>query len=215
MGVVTRIYRTALLALLSMTGVVHSAYDPGLLGKGGKLGVGAASAVDHPRTTKRTTTYMGGLLLNYPQNRLLTIQGELALVGKGYVIPDITRFDEDGQPVGKVEGKAILTYLEMPILAKVMIPAGDKYMPYLSGGFFGAFLLSKRLRLSDIAASLEFTLTSAQKFDAGVLAGAGIDLKAGEGKVFFEIRYEAGMLKVIRNENTKTRLLSFQAGYWF
>lgn len=214
-----------LLSLLLLTGLILSsaAYadvSPGQISKGGKLGVVVSSVNSHKDNsgntmqTKSLTGYQASLFVNFRQSKIFSYQMELAIVGKGYKIPNVSvRDTRDTSVILIKDVTTLLTYLELPVMAKISLPVRGKYIPYFLGGGYGSYLMSGKLRLSDTLLSDEFKLANANKVGAGAILGAGLDIKAGSGYACLELRYEIDLTSVIKNQPEKNRALTFYIGY--
>jgi opacity protein-like surface antigen len=202
-----------LAAGLILISTAAAEFNPQLLYKGVKGGINIASAAGHRLETKSHTGYSLGGFFGYRQYKTLGLQMELLLASKGYEIPKTISYDSSGNPAGTAKVTVMIDYLEVPILAKFSLPLNGKAIPYLVAGPYAALSMREKLRVQDTAATLVTDLGNSEKNDVGLIFGAGVDLKAGNGKIFFETRYEIGFLPVIKNEHHKNRVWSFQTGY--
>lgn len=173
-----------------------------------KAGAGISSAANFKGDADSKTGYLAGLFMNYRENQLFSLQLELLYIIKGYKVNDAKVLKP--QP-DTIDFEAIFSYIEMPILARITAPMTGKYFPYLTAGGFAAYQVDSRFRLVQ-KIPFDFDLPS-NEVDFGIIVGAGVDIKAGEGKMFFETRYDISLAKTIKNENHKLRLISFQFGY--
>jgi hypothetical protein len=211
-----------LLAGLILSSTVHADDSSVQIGKGGKLGVVVASISGHKDLsgstvqTKSLTGYQASLFVSYRQSKVFSYQMELGILSKGYKIPNVSGRDVTDTSIVLVKDvTTLLTYLELPVMAKISLPVRGKYIPYFLGGGYGEYLMSSKLRLSDSLFSADYALANAKKIGAGVILGAGLDIKAGSGYACLEIRYEMDMTSVIKNQPAKNRALTFCFGYWY
>jgi hypothetical protein len=205
----------AALAQLTALPALAREFDPAQVGYGGKIGFGFANVSNHPQKTENHTGYLVGGLCNYPKNDLLSFQIEVLLTGKGFTVPDTTVYDTGNVFLGRLDATWLLQYIEIPIVAKLSPIRTGKYRPYIIGGGFAGLLVHSKLRLKDNLLELDYDIKNTNGLDVGGIGGAGIDMAAGRGWVFFEIRFEQGLISPIKDTDYKTRAVSFQAGYWF
>lgn len=203
---------------LVLSGAALGASNPNHVGIGGLIGAAVTNAADHPDRTQSLNRCQAAVLLNYRQTRLISYQMELAIIGKGYRLPDMKAYDADApKTIFTTSITAFLTYLELPVMAKISVPVRGKYIPYLLGGGYGSYLLSSKWRLPDslLFTYGDYTLANVSQLEAGAVVGTGLDIKAGHGFVTFETRYEIGLTSVIKKEPQKNRAWTFSVGYWF
>ncbi|MDD4051108.1 MAG: porin family protein [candidate division Zixibacteria bacterium] len=205
----------AALALITVAPGLAREFNPALVGYGGKIGFSLTNVSNHPQKTENHTGYLIGGLCNYPKTDLISFQIEIMLSGKGFTVPDTTVYDTGNVLLGRLEATWLLQYIEMPVLAKLSPIRTGKYRPYVIGGGYAAFLVHSKLRLKDNLLELDYDVNNTKGLDVGGIGGVGIDMMAGRGWVFFEIRYEQGLMSVIKDTDYKSHALSFQAGYWF
>jgi hypothetical protein len=205
----------AVLALIIVASAEAEQFNPNLMGYGGKVGFSIANVSNHPDHPDNHTGYLIGGLCNYPMTPLISFQMEILISGKGYTITNTPVYDTADNLLGTADATTILQYVEIPVLAKLTAVTTGKYRPYVIGGGFAAFLVRSKLRMDDGLYQLDYKLSNTNDLDVGGIGGVGIDLKAGQGWLFFEARYEQGVISVIKDSNYKSRALSFQAGYWF
>lgn len=203
----------ALVGLFSLAAPAGAQDSAGYIGKGFKVGMNVSGAASYDGQSSTRTGYQIGAILSYRQNRLFTLQMELLYISKGYEVINARTTDSDGNPLS-VDYNAILNYLEMPIEGKITLPLTEKYIPFfLLGGFVG-YSTDSRFQLSR-GIPFVFEIPTANEVDAGVLAGIGLDMKAGSGLFYLECRFEGSFTRAIKNENQKVQLVSFSAGYWW
>ncbi len=192
-------------------------WDLSRLGKGVKGGIGISDVAYHEKVTKTRTSYLAGGILNYRQNQWFTFQMEVLFTSKGYKLDDVTIVypESPGADTGLADAEIILNYLEMPVLAKLSPPLTGKYRPYLVAGGFMALSIQSKTRLSEGLVAIDFGLGNVEKVDLGAVIGVGIDIKAGDGWVCFETRFDSSLMPAIKNEDQKSQVLFFQLGYWW
>ena len=118
-----------------------------------------------------------------------------------------------------------LNYLEIPLLLKFNIPAGDVLIPNVYVGPALAINLSAKvtneadpeelLQLSGLDDEIDMK-DDTKAVDFGLAMGGGLDIKAGPGRVIIDIRYTLGFLIIDDTEteaDMKNGALSFIVGY--
>lgn len=214
-----KFFGLVLLVFLFLVSSTQAGFNPQLLEFGGKAGVSICDVVGHSQSTETRTGYTLGGFVNYQVSRVFFLQAELLLNVKGYRVPNSEVELRDS--LNRVTDTAILTispiisYLELPILVKCQAPLPGKYFPYLIGGGYAWLAARDRVRLTGSYDILDFKLGNVRKVGYGAIIGAGIDVKAGRGKAFFETRYDIGLSSVLYVDDFKMRTISFQAGYRF
>jgi len=205
----------AALAFIVAAPALARQFNPAMVGYGGKIGFNIANVSNHPQKTENLTGYLIGGVVNYPKTDLLCFQMEIMFSGKGFTVPDTTAYDTGNVFLGRLDATWILQYIEIPLLAKLSPIRTGKYRPYVIGGGFAAFMVHSKLRLKDNLLELDYDISNTNSLDVGGIGGVGIDMQAGQGWLFFEVRYERGVMSVIKDTDYMTHALSFQAGYWF
>ncbi len=190
-------------------------WKPAELGLGLKAGAGIADVSNHESPTNSKTAYLVGGLLNYKQNSWVSFQMELLYTAKGYRLKNVTVLDSTGEAIGTTNAEYILGYLEFPVLAKLTPPLRGKFRPYLLAGGFMGISVNDKYRLSNEEIAIDYSLESAEKVDMGATLAVGIDIKAGDGWVFFESRFDSSLLPAIKDKDQKSQVLFFQFGYWW
>jgi hypothetical protein len=177
----------------------------GITGKGIKIGLNIASVTgdDIEIYWKSKTGFCVAGFLTIGLNDVFAIQPEVFFSTKGYK----SEQEEDFYVTS-------LTYLEIPLLAKVFIPTGTKITPNI---FVGPSL---GLKIGGSVASEDFKGT-----DFGLCFGGGIDFAIGTGKFLAELRYtmslssvsalEKGPMTERVSEDIKNSVVSFLVGYSF
>ncbi len=205
-----------ILALALVTGIqIRAEFDPSLIGKGFKGGLNIANVGNHKDRTDSRTGYLLGALANYPMVRNIDFQIELLVTEKGYKVPDTLVVDTAGNPIDTAEWTAMVTYIEIPVTVRLTLPIRSKIRPYLNLGGFAAQAIIKKERRAVTAYTLDLDLENVKNTDVGFLAGLGLDIKSGGGKVFLEVRYDYSNVSLLKFTKYRSRVWSFQAGYWW
>lgn len=187
----------------------------GMSGVGLKVGVNQARIVNHPNDPQKQTGYCLGIIYNRQLNRNFSLRAELLVNGKGFKIQKDPLYDIAGALVDSIPTVTSVSYLELPLAARFTFPLPGKYRPYLLAGGFGAIKIRERVTVPSFGLEYDIATENAESLDAGLILGAGIDIKAGQGKMFFELRYDLSLTPIIKDKDYKSRVLSFQTGYWW
>lgn len=162
--------------------------------------------------TSFKTGFAFGAFLEYQVNEILILQPEILYSMKG---SEGTAKPEDGDIV--LDTKADLNYIEIPLLAKITVPAMEDLKPVVIIGPSMAFNLSADYEwkaeegshtmkvvgdLSDVVGS----------FDFGLVIGGGFEVPMGPGAITFDARYYMGLTKVITGG--KADLTMTMDGVW-
>ena len=209
-------YGALFLILFALAGNSLAEFDPGLIGKGFKGGVNIANVANNADAESRTS-YMLGFLVNYPMIKNIDFQMELVIVGKGYQVSDTAVLDSLGNKVSTADWQGLVTYIEIPVTAKLSLPVAGKVTPYLNlGGFVSQAIIKKERRTSDISGlAYEIDMDNVKTTDAGFVAAAGLDMKSGNGMIFLEARYDYSNISMLKYTKYRSRVWMFQVGYWW
>lgn len=147
-----------------------------------------------------------GGFLTYSINEIFAVQPEVLFTQKG-----AKANDEDW------ELSFNLSYLEIPVLAKIMIPAKGNIKPSLLAGPVVALKLSGNTRVEWYGEEEEEDIEDGTDF--GLILGGSIDFGVGQGKLMIDIRYTLGLSQIgeIDGEDLdmKNGVLSIMLGYSF
>jgi hypothetical protein len=178
-----------------------------ITGKGFKLGLNLAKSTGSDATGAKTR--VGGIFggfMTYSINDLFAIQPELFFSAKG------SKRDVTG---GTASVK--LNYLEIPVLFRVQLAGGTKFKPNFYAGPEIGFLLTAKYSPasgSDMDVKNDYKST-----DFGLIGGVGAEYPIGSGKLLIDIRYDAGLSKVVKltsvPDQIKNSAITFLAGYGF
>jgi hypothetical protein len=185
------------------------AQTSGLIGKGIKVGLNLTNVTgsDVPDNVKMKIGLAAGGYITYAFNDLFAIQPEVLYAMKGY------KYDYTSliTPYAKTTNSVKLSYIEIPVLGKVLLRGNEKFKPnFYAGPAFG-FLMSAKNQDTDIKSDLK-------SMDIGLIGGAGAEIPMGSGKLTFDVRYEVGLTK-IDNTAAKAKInnsaITFLLGYGF
>ena len=140
--------------------------------------------------------------------------------------PEFIMFSQKGSSsdLGGVDFHFILDYLDVPILAKLMIPTQSSVAPNIFAGPAMSFNLRSKLKAEGPEGSAEIDLKEAgwdtKAVDFGFVFGGGLDVGAGMSKLTFDLRYTLGLTKVWEVQDygevdARNGAFSFMVGYSF
>jgi len=174
----------------------------GLTGKGFKAGLNLANVTggDAPDETSMRLGFAFGGFITYSFSDLFAVQPELFYTMKGF------KYDLAGETYNfKAD------YIEIPVLAKVLLSGGGNFKPNFYAGPSFAFLLSAKDEDQDVKDQMKST-------DFGLVGGAGADFLMGTGKITFDVRYDLGLTSTDDSgfdADVKNSAISFFVGYGF
>ena len=149
------------------------------------------------------TAFMGGGVAAFPVGETISIRSELYFSTKG------SRVRTETGGVG--ENILELSYLQVPVLVQLQLPAAAVVRPHLFGGI--SLALPVRCTRNDVPCT-DVEHLKVHSFDAGVLVGGEIEVFGiGVGA-----RYEAGLSSVLTSvpgTDVNHGVLSFTARYMF
>jgi hypothetical protein len=148
-----------------------------------------------------------GGFLQFNLGKVLAIQPEFLYTMKG------ARMEEEilGETV-KVAFN--LSYLEVPVLVKLMIPIPGGVKPSLFVGPSIAFKLGAKLKTEVLGDTTEEDLSDDMEDTGyGLIFGGGLDF----GKISFDVRYSFGLtsVSVYEDEEIKNGVISLKVGFSF
>ena len=216
-----KVLLSGVLVLILAIGIsAQPSFKSGLSGKGFKIGLGMAkftgsdlgSLEDFMGTeTKHLSRFTGGAFLTFSLSPMFAIQPEALISMKG------AKWSEGGASLSEK-----LTYLQIPILAKIMFQTPGVVKPSIYAGPTMGFLLSAKETLEGTGqydGDVDVK-DSYQGNDIGLILGFGVDVGAGGGAVTFDARYEMGLSKIMKGgggytPDIKNSQFAFLVGYSF
>ncbi len=213
--------------LVGMTAVANAQYAVGLK-VGGNIANASISGISEQFLPEQLT-YPGvviGAMVEIPMLNGFSFRPELNYMQKGFTVrvskDDLDILGVNFNVAGKNETR--LNYLEVPLLfkysygnslAKVYAVAGPT-IGYALNGYTqqtASVIFDIRVNKSDL--NLERDLF--QRWELGVAAGLGGEIKAGHGKIFGDVRYDFGFNSIIQNLfvdfKAKNKGFNISAGY--
>lgn len=200
------------------TAIQSPTAEPGAskrVGFGGKLGLSLATFVGddaRPTYANNPGLTLGGFV-RIRLHEWISLQPELLYISKGpRVAPD-----------GMLTNTFDVPYIEVPILARIRIPAGSRVEPYLAPyllvGPAAGLLLSFEITDQDDGSVADRT-DLANRIDLGLVLGAGARVPLSTwnapGAIVFDMRYDRGLITLDAaegGEDLKNRVFAFMLGY--
>ena len=148
-----------------------------------------------------------GGFIQFNLSNVLTIQPEFLYSMKG------ARMEEE--VLGETLKVAYnLSYLEVPVLVKFMIPTPGGVKPSLFVGPAVAIKLGAKMKVEYAGDTDEDDVSDdVENTEFGLIIGGGLDF----GKIMFDVRYNLGLttLSIYEDEEIKNRGISFKVGFSF
>ena len=145
----------------------------------------------------------GGAFLNIPVGGPFSIQPELLYVMKGYEFESTS------------DAGVRMSYIDLPILAKLTIPTLGPISPNFFAGPYVGFNMSADVYLEDVEEDISDSLKTT---DFGLVVGAGVDYSLLVGELTFDARYTLGLTSIDNTadeEDVKNTGIMIMAGYGF
>jgi len=115
-----------------------------------------------------------------------------------------------------------LTYLEIPLLAKLSIPIKSSVKPFVFGGPSYSIKIGGKHKWKYfwMSSELEEKLSGFEAYDFGIVIGLGSNFIADTAKFSFELRYTMGLKTIFYDVDSEAELknnkiISFMVGYYF
>lgn len=169
---------------------------------GGGGGVGPVTTHNTSETVKFSSKlgFTAGLLAGWRVSSFAAIQMETSFSSKGA--------DVSG---GGASGRYSRSYVELPLLFKIVAPLSDRVAPYASLGPALGILLQAETNLED---GRHIDLTDrTERIDVGIMVGVGASVDVGRsGAVYVDARYHHGLRnynKVAVSEDGEARNRAF------
>jgi hypothetical protein len=177
-------------------------------------GINLATVSGSDANVQNRTGFMAGGLVVIPIAHNLALQPEVLFATKGAKSSDAT-----------ITGAAKLSYVEVPVVLRLDIPASGGVKPFAYAG--PAFSLETSCDVEGRAQGLTVSLScndairqfttpgsvSLRAGDVGGLVGGGVAFDVGGRVLTIGARYELGFISVMSNDGSKNRVLSFLATF--
>jgi len=183
----------------------------------GGLKIGMNSANLHGEAIKKLKEEVGqelqskwglcaGGFIRFNIGKIFAIQPEFLYTMKGAKFEE-TILDET------MKYTMNLSYLEVPVLVKFMIPTPGGVKPNLYAGPALAIKLSSKTKLKYAGQTEEEDIENMKDTDFGLIIGAGVDF----GKLMVDLRYVLGLTAIEEEAvfETKNGVISLIVGYSF
>lgn len=143
-------------------------------------------------------------------NEMFAVQPELLFFQKGA--------KQEFEILGETfEAEQFLNYFEIPILLKIMFGDSEGTQFFASVGPSFGFGLGGKAKSGGEEEDIDFEESGLSKLDIGASVGAGVQLPAGPGNLFIDVRYLLG-LTTLDDEgdfDMKNRGIGIAAGFLF
>ena len=155
--------------------------------------------------------FCGGFFLCIPVNNIFSVQPELLYSMKGVHTEDVI----DGNDTDIYFN---FNYIEIPVLAKVMIPVEGSIHPNIFLGPSIGYNFSSKIKIEMLGVSGEGDIEKVKELELGVVIGGGLDFDVGIGQLVFDGRYVLGLTTTDDSEaqeDFKNKAITFMIGYGF
>ena len=140
----------------------------------------------------------GGAFARYPLSDMFSLQPEVLFAMKGAEYK-----------VGDIEAEQKIDCIDVPVLVRLVWQNQSQFEPSLLVGPVVGFLLD-----NEITDGQEIDLEDGSKStDFGMIVGAGLDYKLGDGAVLLDVRYERGLTSWLEDLDVKNSVVSIMIGY--
>jgi len=193
---------TVVMVLVLMSGTVFA----GGLTFGFKGGINLANVTgDDVENNETKLCFGGGAFLNIPAIGLLSVQPELLFMMKGMEFTSGS-FDDAG---------VRMSYIDIPILAKVSIPVPGAFSPNVFVGPSVGFNTSAEAYIGSDDEDIKDQIKST---DFGLVFGGGFDYNLLVGQLTLDARYVLGLTSIDDTndaDDVKNTGIVIMAGYGF
>jgi hypothetical protein len=133
--------------------------------------------------------FSGGVFVTYTIHPNFALQPEILLLKKGAKLDSlIFGFEQDTSEV------VMLNYIEIPVLAKLIIPNSTRFTPYLYGGPAFSILISATLKTKFD----EIDIDEAEGSEFSLVFGGGVDIAIENVRVTVDARIMEGMTQFLK-----------------
>ena len=155
--------------------------------------------------------FCGGGFLAVGLGDLFVIQPEALYTQKG------VRWHVISWTFESIQETYELDYIEIPLLAKLVVPIKGGVKPNLFCGPYFAINVNAKYRIVTNMASEELDYDEYIKdIDYGIVFGGGVDFALKKGKIVFDGRYTSGWITTMdEGPDQKNKVLSLMLGYTF
>ena len=196
------------LVALAVVAVVPQTLGAGVGIKGGYSWSRFTLSDPPPFTLDNLSYFVGGLYFDINMG-FLSLQPEVLYTRMG------AKYEEAGDSL-----QYRFDYIQVPVLLKInIIPAGP-IRPFIAAGGYGAYLLkAKGVMIVDDVTEEEDLSDTFQKYDYGVVGGAGLAFRLPGISITVEGRYNLGLANILKDpsegEYVKNRSIMALVGIGF
>lgn len=205
-------------ALFIVSSVIYAKEIKGGVKAGINIANFSGDDADYTGTDKKSRVgIVAGGFVTIPLNDQFSLQPELLLSMKG------AKYEAAGTG-WTYDTTSKLTYIEIPILAKLNIQTEGSVKPNVflgpSIGIKASAKIETEVSPDPLAGitSGEEDMEDVKSLDLGLAIGGGIDIEAGTGKVTLDARYTMGLTSIDDSADdldVKNSVIAIMAGYCF
>lgn len=156
-------------------------------------------------------------VIRYQSTKLVAFQIEPSYVGRGFAAK--TKYALMADEVSRTETMRI-NYLELPILGKFLIPISGKFSSFVMVGPYAGYAISGTrtirneylpttapdplLITPDGTSDIDFSKSSINRFDLGLVAAVGLSFDMSNGHFFMDARFSKGFLNTQSGRTNQT-----------
>jgi opacity protein-like surface antigen len=186
----------------------------GITGKGIKAGVNFANVTgeDVEEEWKSKMGIAAGGFLTFSLSDMIAVQPEVLFTQKG------SKYEQSylGETL---KAWANITYLDIPVLAKLYIPVqpNSGFRPSIFAGPYFGLKLSGKTKIEWMDETEENEIEDLKGTDFGLVLGGGLDFAFGTGKICVDVRYGFSLASISTESGDvqKNSVISILLGYGF
>ncbi len=217
------------LSLLALIALASTSYARDALGQSGSVTVGAKTGMNVANLSAgsefanaRTTLFIGGSVA-FRVHPAFALQSEVLYSQRGQDARFSGLTQEPSGVIAAISGDVRMSVLDVPIVAKVVVPTGIELRPVVYAGPSVAFELSCSLAvltrffaptgvqfLGDEREEIDCAVR--KRVDVGLVFGGGMEFDAGAAVLTLEGRYQNGFVDVFPDGSSKHRVFSVMGG---
>lgn len=158
-------------------------------------------------------------IFNFQLSKRFALQPELGFVQKGF------QYAMEGGDYQEL----LTNYFELPLLAELGIPIGNKLQIFVDAGPSLSYLLSAKESVFDAdidkltTDNVDFDIRKEfERLDYGLNIGGGFSLRFGRSRLRFDARYNLGLNELLAIDSTqsvynlaKNKVTNFSVGYTY
>jgi hypothetical protein len=194
---------TLALSFVFVASAIQAQVEPGITGAGIKAGGNMENVTgDDIAENDFQFGFTGGGFATFTVNEYFGVQPEVLFVMKG-TKGDALVVDPDGQNIVVTDGKVKLTYIQIPVLAKVTFPTDGMVKPNIFVGPAVGFNMTAKVEgIADEGGPDEITLDhdieNIKSVSFGVVFGGGVSfMMQNKGAITVDVRYDLGLTDML------------------